>query len=119
MTIEISNSGKRVSWRDGVNEVSKDYDSTVMGYEVLPDAAGVLILEPYEIVGKNNAVIYSLDGSEYWRLPYTGKTGQGICFDRSGLRNGELTVFTVVSNRDVGVKVDWRHKEYSDVFSAR
>ncbi len=90
-----------------------------MDYEILPNNSGIIVLEPYEEVGPNNAVIYNIDGTVRWKLPYPKETSSGICFDRVGFSKGELNVIAVIKNRDVGFIVDWENYKYKEIFSAR
>jgi hypothetical protein len=117
--ISVENGGKSISWIYNGKKVLKCYQNILMGYEVLPDDTGVLILEPYVDVGSKNAVIFNFNGCEYWRLPYPSELGEGICFDRVGSNAGELKVFAIVSNRDFGLTVDWKNRTYNSVFAAR
>ncbi|MCW8932603.1 MAG: hypothetical protein OQL19_20510 [Gammaproteobacteria bacterium] len=119
MKISIKNSGKKICWEINSQQTCKEYKSTIMGYEVLPENYGIIILEPYEDVGPNNAIIYNLDGTLRWKLPYTKESDTGICFDRIGFSNGKLTIIAIIKNRDVGFIVDWKNCKYLDIFSSR
>lgn len=119
MRVKIENGGTKICWQHQGKEICKQYQNTMMGYECLPDGEGILILEPYQEVGANNAVIFNADGSERWRLPYTEESGNGVCFDRVGLTQGKLKVIAIIGNRDVGFIVDWENCCYSNIAAAR
>lgn len=119
MQITIENNGERICWQYQGSKVCKQYNNTIMGYECLPDGSGIVILEPYQEAGPNNAIIYNADGSERWRLPYTKESGKGVFFDRVGMTLGKLKVIAIVDNRDVGFTVDWDNCCYLNVSAAR
>jgi len=119
MNITVGSGGKEISWDYNGKTISKSYSEILMGYEILPDNAGVLLLEPSSEVGPENAVIYDLVGSQRWRLPFPKDLGVGICFDRVGLSAGQLVVVGIVNGRDVKFEVDYNNLKYIDVAATR
>jgi len=115
----IEDSGKKISWLSRGRLISKSYQSPLLGYEVLPDSSGVLLLEPPEEVGPENAVIYDEDGSERWRLPFNSRSGHGLLFDRVGTTDGTLVAVAVINNRDVMFELDYTACKYSDIHETR
>lgn len=90
-----------------------------MGYELLPDNSGIILLESYTVVGNRNAVIINLNGTERWRLEYTRESGEGKLFDRVGLSNGELIAIAIISNRDVLFSIDYNNCKYNKISATR
>lgn len=119
MNVTVALGGKEVSWSYAGNVVRKTYPEILMGYEVLPDDLGLVLLEPVSVVGAENAVIYNIDGTLRWRLPFPQDIGTGICFDRVGISDGQLVVVGIVSGRDVKFIVDYEHSKYLDVSATR
>ncbi len=119
MNVTVEDSGCTISWKYNGRPLKKKYNEPLMGYEILPDNSGILLLEPHNIVGNKNAVIYDLDGSERWRLNYTKESGEGQLFDRVGLSNGELIVVAIISNRDVLFVLDINACNYLRVSTTR
>ncbi len=119
MQVTIEKNGRRICWSYQGRQICKQYGHTLLGYECLPDDTGILVLEPHQEAGSNNAVIFNADGSERWRLPYTKKSGEGIFFDRVGVTQGKLKVIAIVGNRDVGFVVDWINCCYLSISAAR
>lgn len=115
MNVAIGNSGKEISWGTQSPITKKQYSDTLMGYEVLPDNSGILLLEPYKQVGPENAVIYNNDGSERWRLPFPKNLGNGLLFDRVGISDNELIVIGIINGRDVRFSVDFTNLTYTDI----
>lgn len=119
MKIFVEDYGKKICWVNNSVSRCKEYINLIMGYEILPDGSGFIVLEPYQDAGKNNAVIYNIDGTERWRLPFTNKSGEGVYFDRVGIVEGELNVIAIIDNRDVGFIVDYNKNEYKNIYSSR
>lgn len=119
MNIVIGSGGKEISWAYAGTIVSKSYSDILMGYEILPDDTGIILLEPTSAADSENAVIYNSDGSLRWRLPLPKDLGWGICFDRVGISGGQLVVIGIVNGRDVKFEVDYNNLKYLDVSAAR
>lgn len=119
MQVTIEKNGERICWLYQGQRTCKQYGHVLLGYECLPDNTGILVLEPYQEAGSNNAVIFNTDGSERWRLPYTKESGTGVFFDRVGMTQGKLKVIAIVDNRDVGFVVDWKNCCYLSISVAR
>jgi hypothetical protein len=119
MNVVIGSGGKEISWDYAGATVSKSYSEILMGYEILPDNTGIILLEPTAVAGSENAVIYNSDGSLRWRLPFPKDLGWGLCFDRVGISGGQLVVIGIVNNRDVKFEVDYDNLKYLDVSAVR
>lgn len=50
--------------------ITKDYSKAKYSpqFDVLPDMTGVIVTEPFELVGDRRVVVYNADGSERFRL---------------------------------------------------
>ena len=119
MNITIGSSGKEISWDNKGQVVKKSYTDTLMGYEILPDDSGIILLEPASVVGSENAVIYNKDGSKRWRLPFPSGLGKGFVFDRVGISQGKLVVIGIVSGRDVRFEIDYKALKFIDYSASR
>lgn len=119
MNVTVGNGGKEVSWNNNGKIIKKTYSSALMGYEVLPDETGVILLEPLLESGPENAVIFNLDGTKRWRLPFPPNLGQGVVFDRVGISQGKLIVIGIINGRDVRFEVDHNALKYADYAASR
>jgi len=119
MNVVLCSGGKEIRWDYAGTIVIKSYSDILMGYEILPDDTGIVLLEPTSVAGSENAVIYNSDGSLRWRLPFPKDLGAGICFDRAGISGGQLVVIGIMNGRDVKFEVDYDNLKYFDVSAAR
>ena len=119
MNIKIGSGGKEISWDYGGKKVKKSYSDVLMGYEILPDDSGIVLLEPVTQVGAENAVIYNTDGTQRWRLPFPPDIGTGLLFDQVGMSAGELIVIGIVNGRDIKFLVDYTKLEYQNIILTR
>ncbi len=119
MNIVVSDGGREISWDWNDSAVKKKYIDILMGYEILPDNSGIILLEPASQVGPENAVIYNIDGTQRWRLPFPSSVGVGLLFDRVGVSSDDLIVIGIVNGRDVKFSVDYNNLKYYDISSTR
>jgi len=115
MNITVSDGGKEIAWDWNGSTVKKKYSDILMGYEVLPDKAGIILLEPASQVGTENAVIYNIDGTQQWRLQFPSGVGVGLLFDRVGVSSGDLVVIGAMNGRDVKFTIDYNNSKYYDI----
>jgi len=119
MNITVVAGGKCIYWDFNGQVVKKTYSESLIGYEILPDESGIVLLEPISEAGSENAVIYNLDGSKRWRLKFPSDLSQGIIFDRVGVSNGKLIVIGIVDGRDVRFEVDYNGLRYINYTAER
>ncbi|WP_143247561.1 hypothetical protein [Agaribacterium haliotis] len=100
-------------------KIVKSYANRLLGYEVLPDEAGVILLEPTSHAGAENAIIYGVDGAKLWQLPFPPDLGKGQLFDRVGISQGDLVVIGIINGRDVKFTVDYINLRYIDASATR
>jgi hypothetical protein len=86
--------------------VQKHYQLPAGSVCVLIDRSGVAIVEPYEEVGKRNAVIYDEDGSERFRLDLPLPESEAYGFYYIHYESDKLRAVVATRSRDIAVTVD-------------
>ena len=73
---------------------------------LLWDASGVAVVEPYEEVGLNNAVLCNADDAERFRLKFPAPSSSGFGYDQAYYVGDTLDVFVNLGGSDFRYVID-------------
>jgi len=105
-TFKWNYDSKVVSWEFKGEIIHKEYEFPIRSAIVLDDASGVAVVEPFEAIGRDNAVVFNADGSERFRLAFPLPEPYGNCYDQMYYVNNTLTAFANLRGNDWGYVLD-------------
>jgi hypothetical protein len=108
-----------VGWRDRGRYVMKQYMYPIQKALPLRDGSAVAIIEPYEIAGRDNAVVFNADGSERFRLKFPRPRPFGCCYTNVYYEGDDLYVYTVGQDVDLRYRLNERTGELGNGIESR